>query len=277
MKNHRIKFLDLKTIMITDGEQNPELVKLAKCFLQDKNYQNHKEIFKYKIADQRCRFVYKTELDSETYFVKKYVNRSIVKVFLDLLRTQRSVVSMLTFWHLRSKGIPTYEQLFALIDRRKVFNRPSLVISKECKGRTIKQLLQTEISGDDKAGLLEQWIELYVKLLKGHVYHHDPNLSNFILEDGVLKLIDLDDIRVYPCISDRLLKKNLKKFNKILFLAYTREKNGNIDFNNEDREYIIQEVIKRYDNKLPLKKYLNYLERKTKIPVFEIKRLVKVN
>lgn len=67
------------------------------------------------------------------------------------------------------------------------------------------------------------------------------------------------------------------KFNKILFLVCSREKNGNIDFNNADREYILQEVIRRYDPNIPVSKLLKYLDRKTRIPLFEVKKLVKSN
>jgi hypothetical protein len=277
MIKHKLTIIDIKTVMLSEGKQKDELVQTAIKILKEKYSPNpeHPELFKYKIAKERCRFVYRINCCSETYYVKKYVNRDVIKIIQDLFRTQRAIVSMLTYWRLQRSKIPTYEQLFALVDRSKIFNRPSVVVSKECKGRTIKQMLKEDVSEDRKAEIIEMLIDLYVKLLKANVYHHDPNLSNFILEDGVLKLIDLDDVRVLPYISYRLLQKNLKKFNKILFLVYSRKKNGNINFHNADREYIIQEVIKRYDPNISVSKLVKYLDRKTKIPLFEVKSLVK--
>jgi len=279
MIKHKLTFIGMKIILVSEDKQKDELVQAAIKILKDKPSSNpkHPELFKYKIAKKRCRFVYKINCCSENYYVKKYVNRDAIRVIQDLFRTQRAIRSMFTCWHLEHNKIPTYEQLFALIDISKIFNRPSVIVSKECKGKTIKHLLKEDISEDRKSEIIEMLINLYVKMLKVNVYHCDPNLSNFILENGVLKLIDIDDVRVLPYISYRLLKKNLMKFNKILFLVYSREKNGNIDFNNADREYILQEVIRRYDPNIPVSKLLKYLDRKTRIPLFEVKKLVKSN
>ena len=274
---HILHFYNYKTVLVSKSKQNKDLLELAYGYLRDTKYEQHEDIVKYKIADKRCRFVYKTELDEKVYYIKKYVNRSVVKFIIDRFRTQRSVRSMFTFWFLKAKGIPTYEQLFALIDKRRFFNRPSIIVSKECNGQTIKQLLQKEISPQEKSEIIEKWIELYVKLLRNNIYHHDPNLSNFIIEDNELKLIDLDDVFILPKISKRLLKKNLKKFNKILFLAHAREKNGNIDFDNNDRKFILKEILLRYNKNISKKEFMNFLNRKTKIPVFEIDKLVKAH
>ncbi len=276
---HKLTFINVAISMLSEGKQKNELVQAAIKILKEKSSSNlnHPELFKYKIADERCRFVYRITCCSEIYYVKKYINRDVIKVIQDLFRTQRAIKSMLTYWQLKRRKIPTYQQLFALVDKRRIFNRPSVVVSKECKGKTIKQLLKEDISEVRKSEIIEMLINLYAKMLKANIYHHDPNLSNFILENGELKLIDLDDVKVLPYISSRLLKKNLKKFNKILFLVYSRQKNGNINFNNSDREYIIQEIIKRYDPDISVDKLIKYLDRKTKIPLFEVKSLVKSN
>jgi hypothetical protein len=232
--------------------------------------QSHNILLKTKSTKKRSRSVYKINLTDQDYFVKVYRNRSIKYIFRDLLRPQRGVRTLWTYQALQKRNIAAAEMLFAMIDIRKLVNIPSLVVSRECKGQTLKQLLQSELNEINKNVLLNQWIAFLHKLVKSGIYHHDPNLSNFIMTSHGLALIDIDDVYVLPFITQKIFNQMMIKLNQILLLAQIRKKNRNLNLNNKDREYILKNLAKLHDSKIDTDKYFLFLERKSKLKSLEI-------
>lgn len=257
------------------NEPTQSQITMSCNYLQEKCSSKSKRLIKKQIAVQRNRFVYFDNVAGENVYIKIYINNKPLKVFQDFVRGQRGSRALKTSQKLQSLGIPTYKIILAIEKKSFSFNHPSLILIKECEGKNIKELLQANISPDDKSLLLNKLITIYVKMLKNGVYHNDPNLTNFILHDDELRLIDLDDVTILPTICYNLLIKNLVKFNRILLFAYMRIKNGKINFTGDDRKFIIQSIIKQFDHNLDHNTLFKKIEKKTKIPINEVDKLVK--
>jgi len=266
----KFKKKDIFTNIYYLQEPSHSLLEKADEILQKRDSKVDESLLKHKFTKKRARCVYLLEIDEKKYYVKKFSNRSFLYIFRDLFRPQRGVRALLTYSQLTKRDIPAAEMSFAMVNRKNPFNKPSLVVSSECCGKTIKEILQQQISASDKNELLKQWIEFFVMMIKKGVYHHDPNLTNFIRTERGLVLIDIDDIYVLPVITRRLFNQMLIKLNRILLLAQIRSKNGNLDLDNDDREMILKEIARRYDSRINLNKFFLLLERKSKLKSLEV-------
>lgn len=266
----KFKKKDLFTNIYYLQEPSNILLERANDILHKRDSIDDAYLLKHKITKKRARCVYLMELDEKKYYIKKFSNRSFPYIVRDMLRPQRGVRSLFTYSLLTKRDIPAAEMTFAMVDRRNPFNRPSLVVSSECCGKTIKEILKQPISKIEKDLLLNSWIEFMGKMIKKGVYHHDPNLSNFIRTESGLALIDIDDVYVLPVITRRIFNQMMIKLNRILLLAQIRAKNGNLDLDNRDREMILKGITRRYDSSINLNKFFLFLERNSKLKSLEI-------
>jgi len=273
----KIKKFNFHTSLVYYQEPDPGLVDRVYRYLISDIKDYEQELVKSKLARKRHRIVYRIEHDSRVYYLKKFKNNSLYFTFLDIIRTQRATRNLLVSHFLYKHDISTGKILFAMVDKRNIINHPSVMISEECEGISIKNLLLGEISEAQKKELLNMYIEIYVKMLQNRIYHRDPHFSNFMMEEGKLLLTDLDDVFIVPKFTLKLLKRNLKKLSRILLYVYIRPRNKGINFNNADREYILKEIIRRYDPELEVNRMYKYLQKKTLVEIFEVTNFIENN
>ncbi len=261
-----------KTIIYFE-KQNKDLIEKAKYFLDRENI-DKTNLVKSQHGSTRDRIVYKAEVNNEVFYFKRFVNHSMWKVIQDLFRSQRATRAMFLRKKMYNHQIACYDIRFAMIDTHRIFNRPSMIVTKEYRGKSISDKLAEGLSKEEKRQVLDKLVNFYVKMLKNGFYHGDPNFTNFIIEDNEIKLIDIDDITHHSKINTFMLKRNLMKFNRILLFLSIRPKNQKLDFSNKDREYIIKEIIKRFNKELNHDKLWNWLERKSNVKIHEVTKFV---
>lgn len=231
-------------------------------------------LIKKIVTKTRSRTIYKSTVNNEVYFFKKYINHSYIKIWQDIFRAQRATRFLLTSKYLQKRSIPTYEICFAVVNKYGLFRRSSMIVTKEYHGISLKQFFQQDQDKKLREQVIEAFIDLFVKMLKNNIFHRDPNLSNFIWENNKIKLIDLDDIKIIPKITGKIFLKNIRILNRILLRSYIRSRNGKINIGNEERKYIIQSIIKKYDTTYDIDQTWKYVERHTTIKAAEITRFI---
>ena len=200
-------------------------------------------------------------MKGENYYCKKYVNYNSLKIIQDFFRNHRAARAFKISHFLNNNNIKTVKPILVVY---KTFSKSSVFITKECKGVSLENVFLKDMNEGEKYELIMKLIETYKSLVELKIYHRDPNLSNFLLLNGELILIDMDDIRkklsVFPFIN---LLINLEKFNRILLLSYIRKKE--INFNNEDREFIIKTLIKNFYNHINENFFLKFINLYTRL------------
>lgn len=216
---------------------------------------------------KRNRLVFRSETDEGVFYFKKYVNYSFLKFIQDLFRTSRAERAFEMSSFLVKHNINVVKPVLAI---SKTFDKSSLFVTEESKGVSLKEILKGEITKSDKSKLLNKLITTYSSLLKLKIYHRDPNLSNFLVEKGELVLIDMDDIRRKPFFSSINTFVNLEKLNRILLLCFVRNKD--INFNNDDRIFILKSLFHNFYGRCDGNKLMKLLNWFTK---FKMHRFLK--
>ena len=226
MKIKKIKIESNTTVFCLEKVNN-ELLEKALYFLKLRDCNNDIHLIKSKNAKKRTRHVFRFEVNGKTYFCKKYANNSFFKKIQDLFRNQRAIRALKLSVFLNNNNIHTIKPVLAATHKNNHIFEDSIFISEECKGITIKNRLLKEITKQEKTELIENSTNFYISLINMNIYHRDPNLSNLMISQNELTLIDLDDIKRIPFYSFITLFFNLEKFNRILLLSYIRNKKIN--------------------------------------------------
>ena len=270
MKNIKTIKYKNKTVFFSKTKPSDKLLECAYEFLNRKFSTNDQDIVKYKENKARIRMVYKCETNEGIYFCKKYINTVFAKALQDIFRSQRGLRNLLTYYRLKKLNIKTYDILFSMQDNTSHIFRPSLILTAEHKGQSLLDFFNSNTSEMDKQKIIKNFIVFYVDMLKKGIYHRDPNLSNFIIENDDIKLIDLDDI-YFPYVNRlSLLKMNLKRFNYFFLITLLQQDNFDLSLSNYDREQIIKTIIRMFNPKLNIKKIWKYLDKKTILKASEI-------
>ncbi len=240
MRIEKLKYNGKNTVLY-QNKIDIELLEKAFYFLELEDNENDKNLLKYKNAKKRTRHVFRFEINKKIYYCKKYVNNNFFKIVEDFFRNQRAIRAFKLSIYLNNLSIQTIKPILAIVDSKRLFHRTSVLITEECKGITLKNTLLEEIKSEDKKNILEKIVQLYLKLIKMKIYHRDPNLSNFMLFENNLIIIDLDDIRKFSMYSFGKIFRILERFNEKLLLCFTRNKE--IYLYNIDRVNIIKKLI----------------------------------
>ena len=256
--------------------ENPddELLKKVLYLLELKDNTKTTGFIKEKVNKTRTRSVFRFEINGDTYYCKKYVNYSYLKMIQDFFRAPRAVRAFKISQFLNENSIKTAIPVLAVY---KSFGKSSVFITKEGKGETLEDLLINEISEVDKSELLMKLINMYKSLVKLNIFHRDLNFSNLILFNEEFALIDMDDIRKIIILPSLHLFGFLEKFNRTLLLS-SIYKEKDIKFNNENRIFVMKALINHfYNQKLAtiIMKLLNLFTRYKMRRFFKKKNNVK--
>ena len=227
-----------KTLFLATPDD--DIMKKALYYLDLTSYGKEASLIKKKIATKRSRHVFKAEINGSIYFFKKYTNHSYLKIVQDFFRTNRAVRAFKTALYLNSNNIETVIPVLTIY---RFLGKSSIFVTKECKADSLKDIFLKDISDEKKYKLIKKFVVLYDALLELGVFHRDPNLSNFLLLNDNIVLIDMDDIKkkkLFPFFKTFI---NIEKLNRILLLSYIRKKD--LSFNNNDRIFIIKSLIQK--------------------------------
>lgn len=187
--------------------------------------------------DDKAHDVFKYKLDGNTYYIKKYENLKFKKKVKNLFRPAEGERYLKLLNKLQEIGVPTIKKGWA-IKYGSFINRESLFITEKISGQELIDFLDDS----DDVKLREKAIEnlsrllntLYInKLLSG-----DPNFSNFFVDEvGEIKFIDMDSIKKFPAMSQRIIDKNLAK---LLALAYVHE----VELSLSEKRVLVNKTLK---------------------------------
>jgi len=204
---------NIKTLFL--DEPDNELLQKALYLLDLKDDSKTSCFIKEKINKTRTRCVFRFDINGDTYYCKKYVNYSYLKMIQDFFRAPRAVRAFKISQFLNENSIKTAIPVLAV---HKSFGKSSVFFTKECKGHSLEDLLINEISEVEKSELIMKLINMYKYLIKLNIFHRDLNFSNLILFNEEFALIDTDDIRKINFSPLFNLLIYLEKFNRILLL-----------------------------------------------------------
>jgi len=253
-----------------------KIQKIAHKILITPFSQMDSNLIKYSINKSRIRTVYKCEVENQVYYIKKYINTTKLKAVQDKLRGQRAVRNLRTHRKLQKSAIDTYEILFAMTDNTNFLNNPSLIVTKQYKGISLLDAIMNSTSTGEKQALFDIFIIFFSKLIQKRIYHRDPNLSNFVIENDNIYLIDLDDIFFTRFSINKVLRINLIRLNYFLLWNYMHKSNIYLKIDRSDREYLIKNIIRIVNPRLNSHKLWKNIEKKTRLNAGEVSNILEV-
>ena len=147
-----------------------------------------------RIKNGRSATVFRLQLDGEPFVVKRYNVKSALHRVRRWFR-HRSRIAWRNGHRLAFLGVPGAEPV-ALIERRRgPLRAESWLVMPDCGPRDIQAEVETRGWADD---LLDRVVWIFRDLRTAGLYHGDTKASNFLVQDGVVHLIDLDGMRESP-------------------------------------------------------------------------------
>jgi tRNA A-37 threonylcarbamoyl transferase component Bud32 len=140
--------------------------------------------------------VVKLRIDGRDVVVKRYNLKTWWHVLKRLFMPTRAAHSWRNAHMLELLGIATPLPLLLLERRCGVLRREAWYVAEHVAGADVQALLlQTPVEAPQWQALLAQFQTLFSALRAYGIVHGDTKLTNFLLADGVLQVLDLDAMR----------------------------------------------------------------------------------
>lgn len=224
--------------------------------------------------------VYKYEYNNQIYYIKAYLHKK--KKLKNYFR-YKAFRNIKITKSLMDNEIPVFIPCFSISYRKLPSPNNSLFITKEFDGINASDFL---IEHHDKLEVKEMFIKklayILAKLYSKGFIQGDPNLENVMVKansindkgqiDLGIVLVDIDSIRKWPILLDKIIIKNLVKFNALTIRNLS--KYNTILISCEDRQLFLEEFLKHYKTT----KDINFFEREIKKGTIEkLKKWGKAN
>lgn len=157
-------------------------------------------------GQQRNIELHTCECEGETYLVKHYFERKLLKRLYKLLTGPEGQRAYRIACHLTAAGVPVAVPVASIIHRTGPVNHDSLFITQRIHGLDFKEVLHgsdwAQWSEPDKQSIWTQLATIWGRLLKSGYIHQDSHIGNFMLSNvsdvPSIILVDMDNIHYCP-------------------------------------------------------------------------------
>lgn len=265
MKIKMIKYNKDFIIYYKNKKPSQKLIDMSIYFL--KNDINNKNIL---IKKGNGRKIYKTYIDSEGFFLKKYSYRSFNKKLKNIFRKSAAYNALKISHRLLNNNIPVVKPVFSIVFKHNLWKYDSIFITKEYKSINLQQfLIKNNYSIKLKRKLLKKSAKIYAKMYNNNFINGDPNLPGILInKKNKLFLVDVDNIKMDNFLTDKKIITNLANFN-----AHSYSGLGNMNkkkLSTNDRKLFFISLINKYNFKENNKNLLcKKIRKKTKKILFD--------
>lgn len=196
---------------------------------------------KIKIKHLRSKLMFKRAKDeiyydevNKTYtkLIKPRFNKKI-KYFFGLRKYPGKNVKYISDLFLQN-GIRTFEVIE--VSKYKT-------VTKEITGDTLMDKIIRLKNDEEINNLIEKYIKIVVKIIELGVYYGDFNFGNFIVNNGKLYVIDLEDYRK-DFFSKFRKKEMMRRLKRTLYNTEKNLENRKVKLNGEEIYLKIEEKLK---------------------------------
>ncbi len=174
--------------------------------------------------------LYTCLFDGETFFVKHYFERKLVKRLSKMVTGPEGLRCYKIAQQLSADGIPVAEPVAAMIYRAGPVNADSIFIVRRVEGLNLKEVLHrnhwSRLPARTREAVWIQLARMWARLLNGGYVHQDAHIGNFILSEGPddprMVLVDMDNIHHYPFTPLRVRLHSLARFHSSLTIHLER-------------------------------------------------------
>lgn len=232
---------------------------------EKKNFKSKKF---HLIKNDKGHEVFKFNFEGKSYYLKYYSDQKLFKRIKNLIRPEEGIRYFKISWQLLSDNIPVVKPVLAIKYRINLMKSNSLYVTKGHQAKTLsKYFLKNNYDQKTKIRIIKRLAALFAKLYKNKYIPGDPNLQNVLIsKTQKLTLVDVDNIKHYPILPDKMILRNLGKLNALAYKNKEAWKPQDMDF---FVQYCLEKInfnispdsLYQYVNKTTLKKLTKWEER----------------
>lgn len=226
---------------------------------------NHKDLV--IIKQSPVRSVFKFEYKKNNYYIKKYSYNRLKKQIKNIFREEEAIRNFKKSVEMINNNIDTAQPVLAFKIDNRILNKESILITKEVKGLTLKQIMKKyDKYKVYKEDIILELAKINSKLLNSNFIFRDPNANNWIIDikANKLKIVIVDTDNIYPqlFLPQKIAIKHLGIFTAKM-LTEIKDINSEILNGYSDRLLFFKEFINNYNEKINLASFIEKMNNET--------------
>ena len=188
------------------------------------------------------RIVFKEEAHGKIYYIKLFLPGNRKKICINYFYGSPGLRNYKTLVLLNDCGVHTVKPVLAAVKAAPFWAPRSLCITEDFRGIPLAQFLCTVDSEADRRNVLDEFIQLYSIMLNNNFYQKDPALTNFLVRNNTVAMMDVDLVPRLPFRIWPVYFNNLIHLNKFLILGAMH--NSTLRLDDSDRRDILYRILK---------------------------------
>lgn len=248
----------------SDGELESDLVKKVINYLKIEDLSKFSKAKLVKAS--QGRWVFKLEVNGESYYAKKYFYRRISKKLKNLFRSAEALRALKISHQLLTAEIPVVQPVLAAVYRRNLWTFDSIFVTRDFGGTDLQDFLAYgDYDKELKEEVIKKVAQLWADFHKEEFLNGDPNLASilvkFVKDDIEIGLVDVDNVHKSSFLSWKKIMRTLIDFNAHTYSGL--DKMGGKKLSCADRVLFLKEFLKRYGKKVDMQKTINHIAQGT--------------